>query len=167
GFPLYFNSAIKTSPAIGDADGDGDLDIAITNLNSYLLVDYKNPTGIVTWPNFKYDEARTGNMAAVVSNNPEETPEIITYLGKNYPNPFNPTTNIHFNIKNEGRVKLEIYNLKGQLVKTLVNSNLTKGGHTIHWNGNDDRGKSVASGIYLYRLTTDDFTASKKMLLLK
>jgi hypothetical protein len=167
GFPLYFNSALKTSPALGDVDDDGDLEIAIANLSSYLLVDYKNPTGEVIWPCFKYDAARTANMGGLVGAESEETPSLATYLGKNYPNPFNPTTNIYFNLKQSGNVKLEIFNLKGQLVKTLVSTEMAQGGHTISWQGNDNHGDQVASGLYLYRLTTDEYTASKKMLMLK
>ncbi|MDN5354510.1 MAG: serine protease [Candidatus Cloacimonadota bacterium] len=167
GFPLYYDSALKTSPALGDVDNDGDLDIAVANLTSYLLVDYKNPTGEVRWPNFKYDAARTGNMGGAVGTNPVVTPNLTTNLGDNYPNPFNPVTNIYFSLKQSGNVQLEIFNLKGQLVKTLINSEMSKGGHTVTWQGKDKNDAQVASGIYLYRLTTDDYSASKKMLMLK
>jgi len=89
-------------------------------------------------------------------------------LHGNYPNPFNPTTMISFSIPNESKVELTVYNIKGQKVKTLVNDNLTKGIHEILWNGRNDNNRSVASGVYFYRLNVDKKTEKvKKMLLLK
>ncbi|MDD4155361.1 MAG: T9SS type A sorting domain-containing protein [Candidatus Cloacimonetes bacterium] len=88
-------------------------------------------------------------------------------LSQNYPNPFNPTTNIKFNIPAAGNVNLSIYNVKGQLVKTLANDNFTAGEHIITWNGNDNNNNSVASGVYFYKLDTNNKTEMKKMLLMK
>ncbi|MFZ1290089.1 MAG: FlgD immunoglobulin-like domain containing protein [Melioribacteraceae bacterium] len=88
-------------------------------------------------------------------------------LGQNYPNPFNPTTNIDFKIANTSSVKLVVYNILGQRVKTLVNENLKAGNYQIVWNGLDDSGKKVASGNYLLSLETDAFRATRKMVLLK
>jgi len=81
-------------------------------------------------------------------------------LYQNYPNPFNPSTAISF-------VNLTVYNLLGQEVKNLVNRNLPAGRHTIEWDGRDNLGRAVASGIYFYSLTGDTFSAREKMLLLK
>ncbi|MDD3236081.1 MAG: FlgD immunoglobulin-like domain containing protein [Candidatus Cloacimonetes bacterium] len=91
----------------------------------------------------------------------------VTALKQNYPNPFNPETTISFDIAEEGMVKLEIFNIKGQLVKTLFSGNKVSGPHRIVWNGTDKYGRNVASGLYHYRLTTKDGSISKKMLLLK
>jgi len=86
----------------------------------------------------------------------------------NYPNPFNPTTTISFSIPNENKVKLSIYNIKGQEIKTLFHNNFTKGSHSIAWNGNDESGNSVSSGLYFYKLNVNGKTeAVKKCLLLK
>lgn len=84
----------------------------------------------------------------------------------NYPNPFNPTTNIKLNLAKKQRVSLSVYNVKGQLVKTLINNEITES-KNILWNGVDNSGQSVSSGIYFYRLNTENKTISKKMLLLK
>ncbi len=89
------------------------------------------------------------------------------HLYQNYPNPFNPETSIQFNINHDTFVSLEIYNTKGQLVKTLHKGQLQSGLHTMSWNGTDSRGNNVSSGIYLYRLITDQYQSSKTMLLLK
>lgn len=84
------------------------------------------------------------------------------------PNPFNPTTTIMFSIQNSSEVELAIYNIKGQKIKTLANNEFTKGDHSIIWNGDDDFGNSVSSGIYLYKLKVNGKSeAVKKCLLLK
>jgi len=84
-----------------------------------------------------------------------------------YPNPFNPVTNIAFSTKEEGRVTLDIYNLKGQKVRTLLNSILPADDHSVTWNGKDDGDNAVSSGVYFYQITSGRYTATKKMLLLK
>ncbi len=91
----------------------------------------------------------------------------LTELKGNYPNPFNPQTAISYAIKEDGKVSLNIYNLKGQLVKTLVNKQVKAGYHRIVWNGTDNFGTDVATGIYLYRLETKTYNQTKKMMLMK
>ena len=83
-------------------------------------------------------------------------------LHQNYPNPFNPTTEIKFNLPSATDVNLEIYNIIGGKVATLVDSYLEAGEHTVTWDGRD-----AASGVYLYRLEAGEFVATKKMVLLK
>ena len=90
-----------------------------------------------------------------------------TVLYQNIPNPFNPDTNIKFYLKESGLVSLDIYNIKGQLVKTLVNNYLPTGEHSFIWNGRDKKGNQVTSGIYLYNLKTKDIFEKKKAILLK
>ncbi|MBU0984126.1 MAG: T9SS type A sorting domain-containing protein, partial [candidate division Zixibacteria bacterium] len=88
-------------------------------------------------------------------------------LAQNYPNPFNPTTDISLSIPAAGMVNLTVYNTLGQEVKALVNGEMAAGPHTVTWDGTNSAGEAVASGVYFYRLTAGDQTASKKMLLLK
>jgi hypothetical protein len=97
------------------------------------------------------------------------SPEMFEYrLEANYPNPFNPTTNISFSLPAEAEIKLNIYNIKGQKVKTLSNSVYPQGNHNVVWNGRDDNGQPVGSGVYFYRLHVDGKTlATRKCLLLK
>jgi predicted outer membrane repeat protein len=85
----------------------------------------------------------------------------------NYPNPFNPETKIVFNLPEEGNIKLEIFNIKGQKVKTLLDCYMSPGRSEMIWNGKDSNDKQVSSGIYFYKLKTGDFQKVKKMLLLK
>jgi hypothetical protein len=89
-------------------------------------------------------------------------------LGQNYPNPFNPSTTIRFDLPKEGVVTMEIFNVLGVRVRSLVSGvTFNAGTFMITWDGRDDRGQVVPSGIYLYRISTGDFHAAKRMTLLK
>ena len=88
-------------------------------------------------------------------------------LNDNFPNPFNPSTTISFYLTEDSQTELNIFNIKGQKIKTLVNNHLTKGLHSILWDGKDDNKKQVASGLYLYRLKTPSCIQTKKMLMIK
>ncbi|APF16884.1 hypothetical protein Calab_0829 [Caldithrix abyssi DSM 13497] len=86
---------------------------------------------------------------------------------KNYPNPFNPSTTIEYQLPRNGKVEIRIYNLVGQLVKTLVSENQGAGKHRVKWNGRDKQGNKVASGLYIYQVTFGNERISKKMILVK
>lgn len=88
-------------------------------------------------------------------------------LFQNYPNPFNPTTRIEFSLPQPVTVRLQVYNIAGQVVQTLIDEQLDAGFHGVVWDGRDGDGRPVASGIYFYRLQTAEFTATCKMALLK
>jgi len=89
-------------------------------------------------------------------------------LHQNYPNPFNPSTQISFDVPQGSElVRLNVYNILGKKVNTLVNDIVNPGRHTIVWNANDNEGNPVASGIYFYELSSSTFTARKKMLLIR
>jgi|GEM_PF-1387730 len=88
-------------------------------------------------------------------------------LGINYPNPFNPATTFEYNLPYACEVELTVYNIRGQKVKTLVNQTMSAGRHTAVWRGVNEDGQTVASGVYFYRIQTDKFVATKKMVLMK
>ena len=85
-------------------------------------------------------------------------------LKQNYPNPFNPGTFIYFEIPEEADINISIYNTLGQKVKMLVNDFKISGSYRILWNGTNDQGRTVASGIYFYRLTSKRYVRTLKML---
>ena len=85
----------------------------------------------------------------------------------NYPNPFNPETTISFDLPQRNKVELVVYNLKGQKVKSLINEKMDMGVHKIIWNGTNNQGKEVASGVYYYRLSSGNYTKTNKMVLMK
>ena len=92
-------------------------------------------------------------------------------LAQNYPNPFNPTTTIEYNVATSGFVNLEVYDVMGRLVKTLVDNQWVAAGQTsgysVMWNGLDDNGQKVSAGLYIYRLQSGSVSTSNKMILLK
>ena len=88
-------------------------------------------------------------------------------LHQNYPNPFNPVTEIQFDVPSESHVTLTIYNIMGQEVRTLSNSTLEAGFHSIRWDGTNESGELISTGVYFYRLTSPSFTSTKKMLMVK
>ncbi len=92
---------------------------------------------------------------------------VLTLDANNYPNPFTPETTIAYSVPKAGPASLKIYNTKGQLVRTLVDDVREAGKHSVVWNGKDNRGNSVASGLYFYRLSSDGNTVTRKMLLAK
>jgi len=94
-------------------------------------------------------------------------PTMKTALLANYPNPFNPETFISFSLEKEENVLLEIYNIKGQKVRTLVNNVMNSGLHNISWKGTDQNSSPVSSGIYFYRMKTNEYTSVKRMMLIK
>jgi len=91
-------------------------------------------------------------------------------LGQNYPNPFNPSTTIQYTIPDvsgEVPVKIHVYNIRGRLVKQLVDKEMKPGRYQIQWNGLDSGGHPVSSGIYLYRIEAGDYNSIRKMVLVK
>lgn len=95
-------------------------------------------------------------------------PELLKVkLHSAYPNPFNPETNIMFDISKQAKVRLEIFNIKGQKVKTLIDNTLHKGNHSIVWNGKNNNSKSMPSGVYFYKLDVDNHSEVKKLVLIK
>jgi hypothetical protein len=90
-----------------------------------------------------------------------------TTLFDNYPNPFNPSTTFRYGLSEPAQVSLKIYNTLGQLVKTVVDEFQAEGYYTPTWDGKNDEGESVASGLYIYRFSSGTFVDSKKMMLMK
>jgi FlgD Ig-like domain len=112
-----------------------------------------------------------GNLPkpAEVDESEVATSEVVTdyALEQNYPNPFNPSTSISFALPEAGAVSLAIYNTNGQLVKTLISGEMNAGRHNVIWDATDARGERVTSGVYLYVLKAGEFTAQRKLVLMK
>ena len=98
----------------------------------------------------------------------DQAPGFVTTLDSNVPNPFNPRTTISYSIGERTRVRLGVYDLAGRLVQQLVAGQWQDpGSYDEVWTGVDDHGRAVASGVYLYRLRTDQFERSRKMVLVR
>lgn len=113
-------------------------------------------------------DTRSNEMSVSISTSKRELTLPESYsLSQNIPNPFNPETMISYSLRSASQVKLIVYNVTGQEVATLVDEYKPAGSHTVRWRGLSDSGTQAASGIYLYRLEANDFSETKKMLLLK
>jgi hypothetical protein len=108
-----------------------------------------------------------GNITGIGEETTQYTTNNKFILFQNFPNPFNPFTNIRYHLSNPSRVVLKIYNTLGQEIRTLVNNTQIGGNKTVIWDGKDNDGYRVNSGIYIYRIQVNNIIRSKKMLLLK
>jgi len=101
--------------------------------------------------------------------NATDTPQAqVAYaLSQNYPNPFNPATSIHYSLAEPGEVKVVVYNTLGQVVRTLVDHYKLSGDYSVRWDGKDSNGREVSSGIYVYKMQANGFSASHRMVLMK
>jgi len=117
--------------------------------------------------NIKFMVFDVGHDPALVSNKDNPINKPVAILSQNYPNPFNPSTTISFNLPQASNVNLSVYNIKGQLVKTLVKDHLPAGPQSITWNGDDNNSNKVASGVYFYKIEANGIKEMKKMVLMK
>lgn len=95
-----------------------------------------------------------------------QIPEVYS-LSQNYPNPFNPETAITYDLPKSCYVQLTVYNVLGQKVKTIINQHQDAGCKMVYWNGKDDKGNKVASGVYFYRIETPKYSETRKMILMR
>jgi hypothetical protein len=174
GFPLVTKDAVRGTPTICDLNKDGKVDIVAVGYDktvyTWALNAAYNPAHM-PWPEYKHDAQHTGRYGASVASDAGDTPArtFTTRLEQNYPNPFNPSTRIGYEVENgvKGRVTVTVYDVTGARVRSLVNEPAQAGLHTVVWDGRNERGMAVGSGIYFYRLTTPAHTLTRKMVLLK
>jgi len=100
-------------------------------------------------------------------NDDPGAPVNATVLSGNYPNPFNPETTVAYSVKEPARVWIGIYNVKGQLIRTLVNDDRATGHYTVVFDGRDDNGRSVSSGIYFLKMSAGDYRSTRKMIMMQ
>jgi hypothetical protein len=138
-----------------------------TNLDPDLWYSIKVGSIFNPGPNEIYLESGTQliNYQHITNNDDQVMPAIQSLA--NYPNPFKPDTNITFALKQASDVRLSVYNIKGQLINTLIDKQLDSGPHIVHWDGRDDKGATCSSGIYYLRLNSDNVVQTRKMLILK
>lgn len=140
---------------------DPDVNYTIATIHSNNISQYTHCTGIVNDTDCDMD-------IHIISNQDDFINPISTELLGNYPNPFNPETTIRFSIaKDNTTVRLQVYNIKGQLITTLIDSDYDKGYHNVIFEGIDGQNKSLGNGIYFYRLETPDQVFTQKMVILK
>ncbi len=133
-----------------------------------------NPAGALTFRFFSDAYVNKSGWEALLSTiavvNADDRSGMRPYrfeLGQNYPNPFNPNTVIRYQLAVNSNVSLKIYNMFGQVVRTLTNKHETAGYHSVVWDGKNNDGRMVSSGVYIYRLETTSYVKTRKMILLK
>ena len=143
--------------------------ITVPEYNDFHVVNGMTYTYYVT---VVYSEGESAPSNTVEATPPTDVTDdqnrnTVTQLGENYPNPFNPSTMIHFDLKEKSQVTLSVYNTRGECVKHLTNASFSYGKHQLYWNGTNDKGNSVSSGIYYYKMKAGNYTKIRKMLLIK
>jgi hypothetical protein len=160
------------SPITGDAEGYAEISKATGNakvmISGYSFIYIRDD---------ETDGTRDGSrhlrdILVYLANNPPQPtdakPLAVNRLEQNYPNPFNPQTTIAFALKDRARVKIDVYNVSGELVKTLLDETRDAGAYSnVTWNGTNNANQPVSSGVYFYKLVTNNFSQTKKMVLLK
>ncbi|MCD4773754.1 MAG: T9SS type A sorting domain-containing protein [Bacteroidales bacterium] len=179
--------AILLNPAYYQTTtGDGEIivqykKVKLTNSNTVGIENHLQDVGLQYVFDKGYDPTASvlGNELAIKFTT--ETPLIIVsvdeetenklisglYLEQNYPNPFNSQTRINYTVPNQSNVSLKIYNIKGELVRTLQNGQQQEGKYSVRWKGINDSGNHVCSGIYFYRLQTENFIETRKLFMIK
>ncbi len=155
---------------LSDIDRDGDFEIGYGTNMGISILDYKLPAGLDTpWSVYRGNTGRTGNYSDnVLTSYSYVSPEPLeTELKQNYPNPFNVSTTIPFYLEEPANLTIAVYNIRGQLVKEIYSGQAAEGEGEVFWNGEDNNGRPVASGIYFTKMTTDKRNQYRKMLLLK
>jgi len=151
----------------------------VVNLNEFLVIDaacnYYGPTvkakkfyGDVVYTPYLEEEPDPPSVSGYQGEQETQALPKVYALSQNYPNPFNPTTTIRYAVPPPGgTVSIRIYNVKGQLVRRLVDEAKGPGYHTVLWRGQDNRAQPVASGVYFVQMLAPDFKATRKLLILK
>jgi len=174
GFPLSSQNAFRGTPIATDLDGDDDLDILAVGYDRTVYAwDFDQPfdPDACPWPEFRANSHRNGciGFAVPTAIENESTPAARAGLEQNVPNPFNPVTTIVFHVPDGAALQttLTVYDVTGARVKTLVNRDMPSGRHEVRWDGTNEWGHGVGTGVYFYRISMPGFSDTKKMVLLK
>ncbi len=164
---------------IGATVTNGTVSTTTNTIGAYTLlvrVGYHNVTAIaagfdtLTVENVLVSQGENTTVNFVMTQTDSDDPVIpvlATTLNGNFPNPFNPETTVSYSIKEPGRVKLEVYNIKGQLVRTLVDEEQITGHYKMIFDAKDDRGRSISSGVYLLKMVAPGYRKTSKMILMQ
>jgi hypothetical protein len=176
GFPIATGDAVRATPFIDDVDQDGDFDLVVAGWDKSIyvwdLAGAYNET-LSPWPTFHANLHRNGGIDFAVPTSAgdpaDDLPVLRPYLSQNRPNPFNPSTTIDFHVPpgDPQPTTLVVYDVAGARVRTLVNEVLRTGRYEVTWEGRDNRGSRVSTGLYFYQLRGRGFVSTRKMLLLK
>jgi hypothetical protein len=173
GFPIRVGSEVRATPTMSDADGDGHVDLVFSGWDqqvyvwrfSGLYVRRNSP-----WGAFKGNMWRNGLYDYRLPTSTESNaPPARSALHANVPNPFNPTTTLRFDVGGETAraVRLAIFDVRGRRVRTLVDRRMSPGRYTEVWDGHDEAGRALPSGVYFSRFEAGDLRATRKLVLVR
>jgi len=167
GFPVENTNNIQGSPSVADLDGDGDVEVVVGSDDNLLVMDISTAGETSSyWPTHRGNVQRSGVLMSTVGVDAVPSLPKQHQLLANYPNPFNPKTRIGFVLSNPTQVSLQVLDIRGRVVETLLTGNLPAGSHQLTWAGQID-GRPAEAGIYFYRLSTPEGDEVRKMMLLK
>ena len=174
-FPRHLDRRSLSTPAAGDIDGDGVLEIVIAcspdSVRCLELCSPDYPVDGTCWPMFRNDRTRCGcyvvEQVTGIENEPDDTVPAVTRLAAIYPNPFNPSTNVRFDVHRRSAVRIALYDVNGRFVRLLVDRVMAPGSHTVAWDGRTAGGRRAASGVYFCRMRAGDVVQTRKMVLLR
>jgi hypothetical protein len=149
GAPINLDGVPRSRPFVCDWNDDGVKDLLVGSGDGYIRL-YMG-----------MDE-----LAGTGGGEDQAVPGAVV-LHQNFPNPFNPSTKITFDLPGAAHVTLSVYNVKGELVATIADEPMTPGRKEVYWNAKDGKGRALSSGIYFYRLRAGDFVQTRKMVLLQ
>ncbi len=156
----------RYTPYIGSFFNDQSLDIVLSSSSNVSYLNSTIPYYSSSWPSQRLNNQKTALIYDFPLSNNTEVVSTKLKLS-NYPNPFNPSTSISLSLDNDSNVQLSVFNVKGQLIKTICHNYLKRGTHSFVWDGKNHIGDSMSSGIYFYQVKTDHQVISKKMVLMK
>ena len=170
-YPYFSQDSIASTPSVGDIDNDGDYELIFGTNKNLCVIDINEFGGSqYSWRTYRGNSMRNGFFnieLSELSYKKFNLPNVYK-LGNNYPNPFNPITNIDYSIPENINVSLFIYNILGEKIHTLINNEYQKTGYkTIQWNAKNKNGHPISTGVYFYKIQAGSFNKTKKMILIK
>jgi Secretion system C-terminal sorting domain len=168
--------SVAVSAAADDIDRDGQIELIVASgagggsIHCYKLYQSNYNTSELWWPMFRHDRARTGCYGAAVPTGVDETHNTApsaTRISSIYPNPFNPSTRVAFEVSTRAWVEVSIYDVSGRRVVVLLSKEMNPGRYDVAWFGQTSTGAVAASGVYFCKLRAGNVVETRKMVLLR
>ena len=160
--PNFFTMPVQIK--LKSSTGDTTITLFNNSQNQTFIINLNEPPSEVTLDPNNYI---LKDVLQIVNSVNKSVKPTNYSLAQNYPNPFNPETTIEYKVPKPGFITIKIYNIKGEEVKTLINAEQTAGSYSVNWNGINNKGQQLSSGIYYYRIEAENYSQTRKMILLK